>query len=152
MATASHSPPPTPVVPLAAIGALVLFSLIAVGTARLLDLPTTDAAPAVVVERTLLFEDRAGGRVAVVDAGTGETVRLIEPGEDGFMRATVRGLAQQRLRDGAETGSAFVLSGRADGRVFLDDPGTGRRIDLTAFGHTNARAFAGLLPGRVVTP
>ena len=38
-----------------------------------------------------------------------------------------------------------MLIGRADGRLTLADPATGARIDLEAFGPTNAGVFARLL-------
>lgn len=135
----------TPVVPLTAIAALIAFSLLAVATVRLLGLPVGEPPAAAVAERALYFEDRPGGVVAVVDAQSGEVIKRAAPGEDGFLRATVRGLAQQRLREGSGPSVPFTLSGRADGRLLLDDPVTGRRIDLTAFGPTNAAVFARLL-------
>jgi hypothetical protein len=35
-----------------------------------------------------------------------------------------------------------------DGRLTLDDPVSGRRLDLEAFGRDNAGAYAALLTGR----
>ncbi|MFY7781768.1 MAG: photosynthetic complex assembly protein PuhC, partial [Tagaea sp.] len=40
----------------------------------------------------------------------------------------------------------FRLSMWRDGSLVLDDPATGRRVDLRAFGATNRDAFARLLP------
>lgn len=138
-------PATTPVVPLAAIAGLIVFTLLAVATVRLLGIPAGEPPAAAVTERALHFEDRPGGVVAVVDAQSGEVLERAAPGEDGFLRATVRGLAQQRLREGSGPGVPFTLSGRADGRLLLEDPVTGRRVDLTAFGPTNAAVFARLL-------
>ena len=43
--------------------------------------------------------------------------------------------------------SRFGLIGRADGRLTLEDPATGRRVDLESFGPTNAAVFAQILDG-----
>jgi putative photosynthetic complex assembly protein len=40
----------------------------------------------------------------------------------------------------------FRLTLWHDGRLVLDDPATGRHVDLRAFGTTNRNAFARLLP------
>ena len=40
---------------------------------------------------------------------------------------------------------AFRMTGRADGKLTLEDPATGRRVDLGSFGPTNAAVFAGLM-------
>jgi putative photosynthetic complex assembly protein len=62
------------------------------------------------------------------------------------MRGTLRGLARdRRMRDlGPE--APFRLVSWTDGRLTLDDTATGRRLDLLAFGQTQAEAFARLLP------
>ena len=44
------------------------------------------------------------------------------------------------------------LIGRADGRLTLEDPTTGRRVDLESFGPTNAGVFAQLLVARNQDP
>ncbi len=99
-----------------------------------------------VVVRELRFADRSDGGVTVTDAAAGNrVVDIIKPETGYFLRATLRGLAQQRLRqdDGAKT--PFVLTGWPDGRLTLDDPDTKRRVDLEAFGETNEQVFAKLL-------
>jgi hypothetical protein len=52
-----------------------------------------------VTERTLWFEDRSDGGVTVLDASNDQRIAIIEPGTNGFLRATVRGLAQERRRE-----------------------------------------------------
>jgi hypothetical protein len=37
------------------------------------------------------------------------------------------------------------MIGRADGKLTLEDPGTGRRVDLGSFGPTNAAVFAQIM-------
>ena len=138
-----------PRAPLIAIAVLIGFTLLLVTTVRVLGLTAGDEPAAALVDRQLHFEDLGGGYIAIIDATSDSHLQSIGPGEQGFIRATVRGLAQQRLRQGSGPGEPFVLSGRADGRLFLEDPVTGRIIDLTAFGHTNASAFAELLTAEV---
>jgi hypothetical protein len=40
------------------------------------------------------------------------------------------------------------MIGRADGKLTLEDPGTGRRVDLGSFGPTNAAAFSQIMASR----
>ncbi len=105
-----------------------------------------ETAAALRSERSFVAADRADGAVVLSDATTGRQVLVVAPGEDGFMRGTLRGLARdRRLRDlGPE--APFRLSSWSDGRLTLDDTATGRRLDLLAFGQTQADAFARLLP------
>jgi putative photosynthetic complex assembly protein len=100
--------------------------------------------------RTLSFTDAADGAVLVTDATTGAPVARLAPGTNGFVRGTLRALAHE---DGHAAHAAamhpFVLSSFADGRLTLDDPTDGQRLDLEAFGSLNTAAFAALLaPGR----
>jgi len=37
------------------------------------------------------------------------------------------------------------MTGRADGKLTLEDPGTGRRVDIGSFGPTNAAVFAHIM-------
>jgi putative photosynthetic complex assembly protein len=135
-----------PRAPLLGAGALVLASLLAVATMRLSGAPPMTVAPSpVVIERQLNFEDAVGGGVDVIDARSGTRLSHLEPGADGFIRATLRSLVRERRlqRIGAE--APFVLSSHADGRLTLADPATGRSVNLEAFGPDNAGAFARLL-------
>lgn len=99
----------------------------------------------VVAERTLGFHDRADGAVTVTEAG--KQVAVFE-GEQGFIRGILRSMARQRRGEGLTSAEPFRLTAWADGRMTLDDPATGERIELEAFGPTNAAVFASLLPIR----
>jgi len=46
----------------------------------------------------------------------------------------------------------FVLTRWANGTLSLHDPTTGRKVELDAFGPTNAQAFAGLLNAAEALP
>ncbi len=129
---------------LMAMGALVLFALLATTWVRLsgVDIRAPDAA--VAQERELRFEDRPDGSIAVLDPKSGSTIDTVT-GQSGFVRGTLRGLARERKRMGLGAEQPFVLMGRADGRLTLKDPATGRVVDLESFGPLNAGVFARML-------
>jgi putative photosynthetic complex assembly protein len=129
---------------LVALGALVLVALAAVSAVRLsgVDIHAPDAAA--VTTRALRFEDRPDGSIAVIDATNQQLVTSIT-GQSGFVRGTLRGLARERKRSGLGQEPPFELIGRADGRLTLHDPATGRVVDLESFGPVNAGEFARLL-------
>lgn len=138
-----------PTGPLLGAGLLVLLTLGSVlayratgGSAS----QAVDAAP--LVQRDLRFEDRDDGSIAVIDAASGRQVDVVLPGTSGFLRGALRGLARDRRRQDIGAEPPFRLVGRADGRLTLEDPATGRRIDLESFGPTNSDAFARYLPPR----
>jgi putative photosynthetic complex assembly protein len=135
---------PFPKGPLYGAFALVALTFVGVGYARLSTPPAPVPSDAV-AERQLRFVDRGDGSIDVMDAGAGRVIGRIEPGHDGFLRATMRGLAQERIRRGIGPDLPFTLSLHPDGRVTLDDPAIGRHVDLAAFGHTNEAAFARFL-------
>jgi putative photosynthetic complex assembly protein len=84
----------------------------------------------------------------VVDASDGKIIYTVAPGTNGFIRATVRGLAQEREREGIGRETPFTLTHWSDGTMSLADSAIGRRISLDAFGPTNAGAFAQLFSAR----
>jgi putative photosynthetic complex assembly protein len=128
-------------------GALIGFVLLAVAAVRLSGVGATSFPPTAspIDTRELRFEDRPDGSVAVYDGRSAEPSRRLEPGEDGFVRATLRTFARDRKRHGVGAEAPFRLTVYADGRLTLEDPVTERRVDLEAFGPTNAAAFARLL-------
>ncbi len=136
---------PFPRAPLIGAGALVIASLLSVAAWRLSGTPPMSVTRApVAVERHLHFED-ANGAVDVVDAESGRRVATLQPGADGFIRATLRTFVRERRRQNIGAEMPFVLASRVDGRLTLDDPATGRSVNLEAFGSDNAAAFARLL-------
>ena len=92
----------------------------------------------------LRFIDRNDGAVAIQDADTGVQLYRVAPGTNGFVRAALRGFAQERLRDGIGPATPFTLTRWSDGTLSLQDKAIGRRIDLDSFGHTQAEVFAQL--------
>ena len=144
MTAHSSRPISFPRAPLVAAAALLIVSVAVVASVRWsgVDIRSPDA-PAT---RTLAlrFEDRPDGRIAVLDAQSGQEIHAIV-GENGFIRGTLRGLARDRKRAGGGPEQPFELITRADGRFTLQDPVTGRRVDLESFGPVNAAKFAALM-------
>ncbi len=92
-------PIPRPLLRNAAL--LVAFSLAAVAVGRFGGVGVTQMPPAQAVQvLDLAVEDRPDGRVDLRDAGSGRLVAEVQPGEDGFLRAALRVMAQARLREG----------------------------------------------------
>ncbi|MGE4243405.1 photosynthetic complex assembly protein PuhC [Ramlibacter sp.] len=131
--------------PLIAVGALALCAVLGAGLVRLSGETIRAPDAPVAAERALRFEDRSDGSIAVIDAASGRVVDTVS-GQAGFVRGTLRGLARERKRQGFGPEQPFMLLGRADGRLTLHDPTTGRMIDLESFGPVNAAEFARLLP------
>jgi putative photosynthetic complex assembly protein len=146
MNTTALPPIRFPRAPLFALGALVLASVVTVAAVRLTGIGVVrvpDAAP--VAMREFRFEDRPDGSIVVLDASGQQLIDTVAPGTNGFLRGTMRGLARERMRQGVSPALPFRMIGRADGKLTLEDPGTGRRVDLGSFGPTNAAVFAHIM-------
>ena len=144
MQTTSPQPDHIPRALLVGAAALVLVSLMAVAAVRLSGANIHAPDASAVATRSLRFEDRSDGSIAIIDARSGLEVERIQ-GEAGFIRGALRALARERRKRELGPEAAFDLIGRADGRLTLSDPATGERIDLESFGPTNAGAFVRLL-------
>ena len=98
------------------------------------------------VARIIDAYDQAAGQVsvAVIDHRSNRQIDAIT-GEAGFARGTLRGFARDRRAREIGPGQPLQLMGRADGRLTLFDPATGRIVDLESFGPTNAAVFARFL-------
>jgi putative photosynthetic complex assembly protein len=121
------------------IGTSLLFATVA----RLTDLGATrlELAP-VTASRDLTFKDLADGSIAVYDAGLNKEIAELAPGQSGFVRVVMRGLARERMISGAGPDVPFRLRQHSDGIASLEDLATGQVVTLTAFGSSNAQAFA----------
>ncbi len=140
---------PVPALLLIGAGALLGFTMLAVAIGRGEGVGLTQLPPAKSVARLeFRAEDQADGSIALRNTADGKIVGWIKPGEDGFVRGTLRGLAQARQRDGLGREPPFSLTRFDDGRLDLADEATGRHVPLEAFGPTNFGAFAKLLPGQ----
>ncbi len=146
MNTSTLPPIRFPRAPLFALGALVAATIVAVTTVRLtgVGFVHVPVAPTVVV-REFRFEDRPDGSIVVLDASGQHLVHTVAPATNGFLRGTMRGLARERSRQGIGRELPFRMVGHSDGKLTLEDPGTGRRVDLGSFGPTNAAVFANIM-------
>lgn len=134
---------PYPAVPLAGMVSLVVISLVGATFAVLNDDGRDAASPVPLVASVdLYFEDHEDGSVVVREAGGGTVIDVLDPGTNGFVRATLRTLANARGTLGAGAEEPFTVGINEAGRVLLIDPVSAREIDLRAFGPTNAEAFA----------
>jgi putative photosynthetic complex assembly protein len=145
MTSQTALPGPNPTLPLAVklIGSMLLLIVLAIGFARWQGISDKQADAATVWQRDLVFADGPQGSVIVKDAQSQTEIAQFE-GEQGFLRSTLRALVRERKRQNIGPDAPMQLLGRADGRLTLLDPSTQQRIDLEAFGPSNAAVFAGL--------
>jgi putative photosynthetic complex assembly protein len=144
-----HDTRPFPRDTLIIICGVMVLTILFAGAGRMsgytYDTPT---APQVTA-RDLMFRDRADGAVLVFDAkDMSRPIEVLAPGTSYFVRATMRGLARQRLREDADRDVPFRLTEWADGRLTLDDPVTGRKVEMEAFGIDNEKPFAAMLTAK----
>ena len=131
---------------LTAVGTLLGVSILAVSLGRWAEVGTTRVPEATLIEtRDLHFADRADGAVVAFESDVDAPVAVLAPGTNGFARGVLRGLARERRRSDIGMEPPFRLARWSDGRLTLEDPTTGRRIELGAFGPTNAEVFAALM-------
>ena len=96
-------------------------------------------------ELALRFDDQDDGRSLVRRAGDGATIYRVAPETNGFIRDAAARPCARTPRAGRRRRNARSFSPAGPtARSSLDDPTTGRRVELEAFGHTNAGAFAQL--------
>jgi len=144
-----HRPEEVPRGALIAIAGIVALTIVAAAVGRLTGATETTITAAPVVSRELLFQDRPNGSIAVFDAKDPSTpIAVVPPETNGFLRGTMRGLAQQRVRQDADLSVPFRLTEWADSRLTLEDPVTHRMLDLEAFGATNEGAFLKLITAK----
>jgi putative photosynthetic complex assembly protein len=136
---------PFPLAPLVAAGTAIAITIVAACIGRLTGIANSADTSEPIASLDLRFEDRADGGVNIFDGSDGHTIEVVSSGTNGFLRATLRGLASQRKRESIGPEIPFRLTAWEDGRLTLEDPATRRTVDLGAFGQTNEAAFAQLL-------
>ena len=146
MSTTAPLPQRFPRAPLFVIAGLIAASVMAVAFVRITGVGAQQLVVApVVAVRDFRFEDRPDGSIVVLDASNQRLVETVSPGTNGFLRGTMRGMARERMRQSIGPETPFRMSGHSDGRLTLEDPTTGRRVDLGSFGPTNAAVFAHIM-------
>lgn len=153
MSHAAHHDPTVPRGALIGAAVVLLFTMAMTGAVSLGFIPrsadpsASRAAQNVAPSQTreLRFADRADGAVVVSDAKTGETVKVIEYGQGGFFRATMRRMAKARVAAGIGAEPPFKLIQWENGALSLEDPQTGRRAEIHGFGADHSQVFADML-------
>jgi putative photosynthetic complex assembly protein len=131
---------------IAFIGVLLLAGVLAVGVIRLAGYePEGISQGSAVSSARLGFVDLGAGVVRIYDWERGIELQTLAPGEGSFVRGVLRSMVRERRSRGLLTDDPFTLSQYADGSLILEDPLTDRRIELWAFGPSNAGVFAALL-------
>lgn len=130
-----------------AMGGLMVLTIILAGIGRAGGFGTVAPEPQTVVASVeLRFEDQRDGSVAVYEFPGGQTIAVLPPGTNGFIRGVLRGFARERRQHEVGQEPPFRLTRWEGGGLTLQDPLTGRSVELEAFGQTNFAAFARLLP------
>jgi putative photosynthetic complex assembly protein len=135
-------------------GAILAMTIVLAGIGRLTGMANNTPVSTPVLSRELVFSDQANGGVKVADARDPATaIAIMAPGTNGFLRATLRGLASERKHQAEGTPFVvsdipFRLTAWADGRLTLEDPSIGRKVEMEAFGPTNEQVFAALLTAK----
>lgn len=93
----------------------------------------------------LRFEDRNDGSISIYNASNDRLVEVLNSGTSGFVRVVMRSLVRERRTNEVYRQTPFRLIRWADGRLSVEDPTTGRSIDLGAFGAPNTEAFAQIM-------
>jgi putative photosynthetic complex assembly protein len=125
---------------------IIAITITLAAVARHTGMTVTDinqSPPVKVLE--LRFDDQRDGAIAVFDTERGDVVDVLRPGTSGFVRNVMRSLARERLMHGGKPETPFRMTRWADGRLTIDDPTTGRHVDLGAFGSMNTASFARLI-------
>jgi putative photosynthetic complex assembly protein len=126
-------------------GAMVGLALMVAAAGRIAGTPTTIPQSIAVKVVELRFTDNADGSITVLNAHNDQPIQVVAPGTNGFLRATLRGLASERKLQSFGAQQPFRLTLWKDGRLSLQDPDTRRSVELEAFGETNAQVFGRIL-------
>ena len=122
------------------------FVVAVVGAMRLAGYgPSTPVDDQPLASLVLKVEDAANGTVVVRNASTGEVIQEFHRAEGSFLRATFRALVNDRRRKGTTEQGDFRLEQHANGRLYLIDEATGKRLTLNAYGPDNSAVFAAFM-------
>ena len=125
--------------PLIALGFTAIVGLLLVTPGR------SDAPASVLRARTLDVTTQPDGAVDLMDAATGRLAGHVSGEGDSFIRGVLHSTERMRRVHGVDAGAPYRLTALSNGRLVLEDLGTGLQVDLEAFGQANAGAFAELL-------
>lgn len=100
------------------------------------------------VSLTVRFIEQPDGALSVVDQTTGREMDRIGEGQNGFLTTMLRVIRRDIERTPEVISMPFRIEAWQDNRITLTDSATERKIDLLAFGPTNAEIFVRWLSGR----
>ncbi|WP_242467333.1 photosynthetic complex assembly protein PuhC [Thiocapsa imhoffii] len=127
---------------LIALAALIAFTVLAVGIARLSGFdPSQEPRSPATVMRDVRFVDADNGFLQVYDFDTGELIEAIEPNEDGFLRGLLRTLLRERRLHQTDLDGPYRVSLRENGHFTIEDLSTDFYVDLRPFGRDNEAAI-----------
>lgn len=147
---------PKPALQMAGLLVLAVFALAI--SARVFGFGASREVPtAVLIERSLRFEDAPNQGITVIDATTNTVAVTLAPGSNGFLRGALRALTRSRRSAGIGSSEPFRLVRYTDGRLVLHDDATKQQVTITSFGPTQVESFDNLLkerpgPGPTVAP
>jgi putative photosynthetic complex assembly protein len=130
---------------------LILFAVLLTAIAGWTDVGTVRLAPVTATEsKDLTFEIRADGAVHVRELAR-PTVTHIVParGNEGFVKVALQTFIRDRDAVGIKSDLNVRLMRQVDGRMWLEDLATHRRLTLDAFGSGNAKVFAKFFDAKV---
>lgn len=135
---------PFPRGPLIAAASLIVLSLVLAILGSVAGIGRTATEPGIPVgAHVVRLVDAPGGGLAVL-AADGHQIDELAADQSGFARGVMHGLSRARRLAGVPLDAPVRLTRFTDGRLLLDDPATGQRIELEVFGPTNAETFARL--------
>jgi putative photosynthetic complex assembly protein len=131
--------------------ALILFTLLVTAVSGLTDVGTVRLSPVTATEsKDLTFEIRADGAVHVREPARPAVLHIVPArGNEGFVKVALQTFIRDRDAVGIKSELNLRLMRQGDGRLWLEDLATNRRLTLDAFGSGNAKVFAKFFDAKV---
>lgn len=107
------------------------------------DLLRPDAARPV-AQAMISFDEREDRMMGARSEARGD-LGVLDSARDGFIISMFKSLDRARVAASLDRSKPYRVSQWNNGQVLLEDPSTGAQIELSAFGKTNAAAFAALI-------
>ncbi len=127
------------------IGGAMALSIVFAATARFTGFGVHRVEQGTVIgTQRIVFAEQADGTATITHAPDGRLLERLPADGSGFLRGVLRAELRQRRLASQDLSAPFALNRRADGRHYLVDPLSGRRMELDGFGPTNTLAVARL--------
>ena len=128
--------------------AAILATLITVAVSVWGTQPAAPPAETPSASLTVRFVDLPNGGLSVVNVATGQEIDRLAEGQNGFLSTMLRVIRRDIERTPAVISMPFRIEMWQGHRITLTDSATERKVDLLAFGPTNAEIFIRWLGGR----